>query len=258
MESLTHHIWIGLAGGLFAFAHCIGMCGGFVLHLAQEPDRVKMAVNQLLWLTGKTFTYTFLGAVAGYAGGLIEVVLFRNTGFLNILSFGAGSIMFLMGIVVLGLLPVPGGLPGSSGNGLMTGLCKTLLRTPRPGAALFLGMATAWLPCPIVIALLAYALQTGSVLKGMATMAGMGIGTAVPLLLLGTAAGLGGVHIRKWGARAGGVILLFLGLTTVLRGTEIYHQILGCPPKPALHQAQKTSPPKPCCTGKNHASGNSN
>lgn len=244
MESLSHHIGIGFAGGLFAFAHCIGMCGWFVLHLAQEPDRLKMGVNQLLWLTGKIATYTFFGAIAGYAGGLIEVVLFRNTGFLNIVSFGAGSIMLLMGLIVLGLLPVHGGLAGSDASGMMAGLCKTLLRTPKPGAALFLGMATAWLPCPIVIALLAYALQTGSVSAGMATMGGMGIGTALPLLLLATVAGVGSAPLRKWGARAGGVILLILGLATVLRGTEIYHHLLGCPPKPGLQQAQKSIPQK--------------
>lgn len=254
MENIGNHLWIGFAGGLFAFAHCIGMCGGFVLHLSQEQDRVKMAINQLMWLTGKIFTYTFFGAVAGYAGSLIEVVLFRNMKFLNILSFGAGSIILLMGIIVLGLLPVPGGIAAGNGNGFVTGLCRTLLRTPRPSAALFLGMATAWLPCPIVIALLAYALQTGSVLKGMATMAGMGFGTALPLLLLGTAAGFGSAHVRKWGARAGAFTLIILGLTTVLRGTEIFHQYLGCSPKSSIHQTQKISAPKPCCTGKSHGS----
>jgi uncharacterized protein len=114
-------------------------------------------------------------------------------------------------------------------------------------------MATGFLPCPIILAFLAYALQSGSVLDGMATMAALTVGTMVPLLLVGSLSRLTGLHLRSWGPKAGGVILILLGLTTTLRGTEIFHHLLGCPPKPDLHA--EVDQPKPCCTGKVH--GNS-
>ena len=58
------HFWIGIAAGLAATPHCAGMCGGFPLHLARATEG-RPWVRQLLFLVGKTFTYSFLGALAG-------------------------------------------------------------------------------------------------------------------------------------------------------------------------------------------------
>lgn len=246
METLANNAWIGLAGGLLAFAHCLGMCGGFALHLSQEKNQHKMVTGQLLWVTGKAFSYLFLGALAGYAGGYAETLLLRQGLFQNLLSYAAGGVILLMGLSLLGLVPVRA--LGNPGTGLLSRLGGEFLRSHSPGAALSLGLATGFLPCPIVLALLAYSLQSGSVLTGMATMGGLGLGTALPLLLLGGASRVVGLHLRSWAPRAGGVILIILGLTTALRGTAFFHHLLGCPSKPALHQGA-TVADKPCCAG---------
>jgi uncharacterized protein len=246
MEPLTHYLWIGFAGGLLAFAHCLGMCGGFVLHLSQEKNKKRMVTGQLLWQAGKLSSYMFLGAMAGYAGRFLELLFFNHGQFQNLLSYASGGIILFMGLSLLGLLPVRGKVPGSAGVTVLAGLIRKFFTASSPGAAFSLGMATGFLPCPIILAFLVYSLQSGSVLTGMATMGALSLGTMLPLLLLGGITRLTGLHLRSWGPKAGGIILILLGLTTALRGTAIYHHLLGCPPKPALHQAQSNEI-KPCC-----------
>ena len=257
MESLSHHIWIGFAGGLLGFAHCLGMCGGFVLHLSQGKNRVEMLITHLLWLAGKSFSYLFLGAVAGYAGGVLTGLLPGQALFQNLLSFAAGSTMLLMGLQVLGLLPVRMNLAGSFGATLLANLGRSFLAASSPSAALVLGLATGLLPCPIVLAFLAYALQSGSVATGMITMAALGLGTTVPLLLLGGFSRLLRMQLRSWAPRAGGILLVLLGLITVLRGTATFHHLLGCPANPGSHPVADGSL-KPCCNGGQHGNGGGN
>ena len=249
MENLTNELWWGFSGGILAFAHCLGMCGGFVVHLSQGKTGKCMIACQLLWQTGKLCTYLFLGALAGYTGGFLDLLFLKQGLFQDLLTYGSGAIILLMGLSLLGLLPVGGKDDQSFSVGALVALGQKFFTASSPGAALTMGVATGFLPCPIVIAFLAYALQSGSVAKGMATMGALSLGTMVPLLLFGGATRLTGVHRRSWAPKAGGVILVLLGLTTVLRGTVIYHHLLGCAIKPAPRQSQLDSK-YPCCTEK--------
>lgn len=229
IEGLAHHLWIGFAGGLVACAHCIGMCGGFVLHLSREKKRQDMLAGQILWHAGRLCSYLFLGAVAGFTGGWFQLLLLRHGLWQNIISLAAAGVMFLMGARLLGLLP----LRGNEGRGIfssvLSALAARLCTNSSPGAALTMGIVTGFLPCPIVVAFLAYSLQTGYVLTGLATMAALAAGTSLPLLVLGGAARLTRWHLRAWGTRAGGVILLLFALGTALRGSTLFHRLLGCP-----------------------------
>ncbi len=230
MHTLTHYFWFGFSGGLLAFAHCLGMCGGFMLHLSQAKSAKAMIAGQLLWQTGKLSTYLFLGAMAGYAGRFLELLLLNNGLFQNLLSYLAGGVILLMGLSLLGLLPVRAKAAESVAAGALTSLGRRFFGTPSPGGALAMGMAAGLLPCPIVLAFLAYSLQSGSVSKGIVTMGALSLGTMLPLLIFGGASHLAGVKLRNWGPKAGGIILVLLGLATALRGTAVCHQLLCCPP----------------------------
>ena len=256
METLTHHIWIGFAGGLLSFAHCLGMCGGFILHLSQGQSRSRALANQLFWLAGKLFCYLFLGAVAGFAGGYVGRLLLKVGLFQNLLSYLAGAALFFAGLSLLGLLPNSG-----TGKRLIDGIIADLdlksLMAPSPGVALTLGVVTGFLPCPTVVGFIAYALSSGSVSTGMATMGSLGLGTVLPLLLFGGVSCLSRLHLRSWAPKAGGLILIVLGLTTALRGTSFYHNLLGCPANPVLQATATDASAKPCCTLESHGtSGN--
>lgn len=257
MNILYHQVWMGLAGGLIGFAHCLGMCGGFVLQLSQGAPGTRASFRALSWFVGKLFSYLFLGALAGFAGGFAAKELAQLAVVQNLLSYLAGSLILGAGLSLLGLLPVgrrssPGNrgplLPGAN---LATSVLAKLFVAPGPGAALVLGLGTGFLPCPIVVAFLAYALQSGSVTTGMVTMGALGIGTGLPLLLVGGLTLFPGIRRRSWAPRAGGVILVLLGLITALRGTPAFHHLLGCPEAPSLGQTA-SSAEKPCCQGGTH------
>jgi uncharacterized protein len=254
METLAHHIWIGFAGGLLGFAHCLGMCGGFAVYLSQGKSGTKMVAGQLLWLAGKLFSYLFLGAVAGFLGRSIENLLPNLDLLRNLLSYLAGALILMMGLSLFGLLPIGKRSREGFVESLLVSLSQKFLTAASPGAALALGLATGFLPCPIVLAFLAYALQSGSVATGMVTMGALGLGTMLPLLLLGSITRLSGIHLRSWAPKAGALLLIILGLTTALRGTAIFHRLLGCPAEPTLSQAA-TDAKKPCCTGELHGNG---
>ncbi len=95
---------LGLGAGIAAAPHCLGMCGGFPIHLAKSPKSSagRSIVRQLLFVGGKTLTYTFLGAMAAALG----VVLFRDTRFsawAPAMRIIAGSVTVLFGLVMLGV-----------------------------------------------------------------------------------------------------------------------------------------------------------
>ena len=165
----------------------------------------------------------------------------------DVLTYAAGALLIFMGARMLNLLPWRRtASPAASGDGVLPSVFRRFLLQPTAGGALTLGLATGFLPCPIVVGFLALSVQSGSVMAGMATMAALGVGTAWSLLLLGMTGHAVTRRLGKWGTIAPGVILVLLGLATVLRGTEAFHRILGCPPSPAQ---QADSNRCPCCAG---------
>ncbi|MCY2927592.1 MAG: sulfite exporter TauE/SafE family protein [Planctomycetota bacterium] len=225
-------LWIALGIGASAFAHCAGMCGPFALHLSRGPGRAGALVNQLLWHAGRITTYLFLGALAG---GLSHAILRAVTaGWVQkALAFSTGGVMILAGLALLGLRPRL--RSGGEGGGLFASLLGPLMGPPSSAGALVLGLATGFLPCPIVLAGLALAVQGGTVLEGLAVMAALGAGTLWSLLLLGLAGRALAAGLRRWGALLAGSLILLMGVATVLRGTEAFHRLLAGP--------------APCCGG---------
>ena len=218
-----HYVWLGLAGGAVAFAHCLGMCGGFALHLSQGSSGRAALTRQLLWHAGKTATYVLLGALAGFLGGVIG----SSHGLLrlqDVLAYVAGAIMLLMGARLLGVLP---GRRTAAGDGLFAGVFRQFFSEPTPPAAFALGLVTGLLPCPVVVGFLALSLQSGSVLTGMATMGAVGVGTVWVLLVLGMTGYAVRLRTRRWGAAVGGLVLVLLGTVTILRGTGVLHHAMG-------------------------------
>lgn len=250
----SHHAWTAFIGGLFSCAHCLGMCGGFVLHLSREGNRRRMFLSQLSWHLGKLGSYLFLGAVAGFTGGYFQLFILRHGWWQNLLCYLAAAAMLFAGLSLLGLLPVRSSRYDGVLQGILGPLARRLFSTSSPGSALTLGVATGFLPCPIVLGFIAYALQTGSVPAGIAVMAGLSLGTTLPLLLLSGATRMTGWHLRRWAPAAGGVVLLLLALGTALRGSEFFHRFLGCPPKPVLHESSNTAP-HPTCAKKSDGIG---
>jgi len=230
---------LGLGAGIAATPHCLGMCGGFPLHLAKSSRRGAALPRQVLFVAGKSLTYVFLGALAGALG----VVLFKDTSLARLapaLRLAAGLAIVLFGVLMLGFrLPPIRALQGLAESPIIRGLFGALLVSPGPAAAFVLGLCVGFLPCPLPVGMLAVAAASHDVSRGMVLMAGVGLGTAPGLL----AAGLFGVgldrKLARAGMRAAGVIVLTLGLLTIGRATAgIIHSKAG-----AAHDVP------PCCAG---------
>ncbi len=223
MAEHMHYVWMGLIGGAAAFVHCVGMCGGFALHLSAGRSGRAALARQLVWHAGKTTTYALLGALAGLLGGAAA----SAPGFVRVqtvLACLAGAVMLLMGANLLGLLPAFG--PGAPPEGLFARVLRRFFAQPTASAAFAFGLVTGLLPCPVIVGFLALSLESGSVLAGMATMAAVGLGTVWALLILGMTGYAVRSRTRRWGALVGGVILMLLGAMTILRGAGILHHAM--------------------------------
>lgn len=228
-------LWIAFLGGAAAFGHCLGMCGGFALHLSTGPGAIR---RQLLWHAGRICTYAFLGSLAGFLGA--RAAAWPIAPWLpKVLSYLAGGVLIFGGLSLAGLWPWRKNAP--DGPGLLSGLIGPLLGQPSAGVPFVLGLVCGFLPCPVVWGFLALALAGASVLNGLALLTAMGLGTVGALLLLGVAGKTILVKFRRFAPAIASAVLLVLGAVTILRGTDAFHAAIGCAECGQAGPAQSTS-----------------
>jgi len=226
------YIWMALIGGAAAFPHCLGMCGGFALHLAAGQTKAAVLLRQILWHAGRIVTYVFLGSLAGFLGNMVSLAKWPAVK--DTLGYLAGVVMVLMGLSVLGLFPSrKSGFRDSPDGGLFASIFQQFFQKPSPLSALALGIANGFLPCPITIGFLSLAAGSASVPLGMGIMAAMGVGTIWALLILGMTGHMIKTKWKRWGAVLIGILLAAMGTWTILRKAQVL------PPIPGLHMPQK-------------------
>lgn len=205
-------------GAFLASAHCVGMCGGFVLALDRGGRRFlpRVAV-QLAFLAGKACTYVLLGAIVGIAGGAIV-----RSGALGAaqaaLAAVTGILMIWAGLQIAGIVRE---LPVSRffGPGSAYGRAVRAVGNARGAAAPFaMGSLAGLLPCPLVYAFLSAALSTGGVFEAMGTMAVLGAASAPALLSVVVLGATLSPLARARLVRIGGLVVVLLGVVTLLRG----------------------------------------
>jgi len=224
------------AGALFALAsalHCAGMCGAFALAVAGAP--AGRGARLLLYLLGKTFTYVFLGALAGAAGAGVAQVFGPARLLLGVL---VGAALLLAGWRFL-VGGAPARAPGVLSSALaraLAGPLAALRQRGGAGAAFSLGALTGLLPCGVAWLAALQAAALGGPARGAVFLAAFGAGTAPALLAVGL---LGGGLFSRAGARrarlAGGGLLVAAGLLALLRvglsaGTGDGGSCPACPP----------------------------
>lgn len=218
--------------GLLGTAHCLGMCGPFVLAIGGAARGWRdVLARQLAYTAGRVFTYAVLGAVASYGGARLAAVAPALINLPALLAIAAGTMLVYQGVKAAGWLPGWLRAPvkvGSAGC-LAGGLLGQFLRQPGASGAFFAGLFTGLLPCGLLYGMLALATTTNSILLGGATMAVFGLGTA-PMLI---AAGLGGCLLslatRRRLYAAAAWCLVLTGAISVARGA----MHLSVPGRPA-------------------------
>ena len=192
-------------GGLLGSAHCVGMCGGLrAVDRFGRARRPATSARQLVYSSGRIFTYAAIGAAVGYAGLRLAVDAPAVVHVQAVLAIAAGVLLVVHGLAAAGVvarvkakssaawaqfrrpqaqlaLPVLGQHTGGGGC-LATSSLAAFLRSPGWGSVFLAGMLTGFLPCGLVYAYLALAASAADFVDGMLTMAAFGLGT-VPLMV---------------------------------------------------------------------------
>ena len=202
------------AAGLLGSAHCVGMCGGFVVLLGAGDGG---GARRAAYFAGKTATYAAFGALAGAAGGSLADLL---GGVGGVVGVGLGLAMVAVGLGLCGVAWGRGGAVGARLAARLGPAIGRLVASERRGALVALGALNGLLPCGLVYGMLAVAAGTGSAASGALTLAVFGLSTIPALALTGWLGARLRPSRRVWMQRAAGALVVAMGLLTVARGAH--------------------------------------
>ena len=204
---------IALGMGLVGSLHCAGMCGP--LAMALPSGRAKsMLLGRLLYNLGRISTYSLLGLAMGLLGYGIAATPAQR--YLSLLS----GLLILLLLLLLPAMERAGGGPLVRMAGwVRLRLGRYLGAGGSPGSLYMLGVINGLLPCGLVYAALAGALEGGSLLRGVGFMVAFGLGT-VPMMLALSLAGHRLLRFRwaRHSIRLTGVLVAAL---LILRGLNL-------------------------------------
>lgn len=224
-------LWIPFATGLLGSAHCLGMCGGFVLYYVTRFQGRPPALLHLVYHTGRLLAYVLLGGIMGAVGSFADTAA-RLQG-IQRFSLLAGAILMVAGGIVLAGFGA-GSLSANlnpADTGLFRRLFRRLTNPGRIGTVLPLGFLLGFIPCGLVYTLSIGAAASGGIVPGGMIMAAFGAGTLPALVGFGTMASRLTNRSRTWMNRAAAVLIVLMGARGLLRWAAltgwISHGIYG-------------------------------
>ena len=168
------------------------MCGGIVIaysstKVQQGWNKVEQSTAHALYSLGRVLTYSVLGAIFGFLGG---VVTFSNTAN-GILWLIAGTAMILAGLSLLGKLKFLTLIEHSvSKSSWYQTNFKALLDSGTFTSFFLLGMLNGLLPCGFVYFFAITAASTADPFYGALVMAIFGLSTIPAMFSLGFFVGI--------------------------------------------------------------------
>lgn len=187
--------------------------------VAGAPRRgPRLIGHALAFVAGFSMLFAALGATATSIGAFLaaQSVLLERLG---------GLVIILFGLALLGLVRVPA---------LARGVRLPVGRRTGAGGAFLLGLAFAagWTPCvgPILATILVLASQVHDALRGAVLLLVYAAGLGMPFLALAALAGFTTARLPRlgrylpWAERAGGVLLVGLGL---VMGLGLFGRLVG-------------------------------
>lgn len=203
--------------GLITSLHCVAMCGGINLSVCMrypkdDPEASGLArlKPSLLYNGGRVLSYTLVGGLVGTLGSVISFSGMAK----GIVAVIAGLFMVIMGLNMLDLFPVLKKL-----NPRLPKILGIKVRgRVNRNSPLVIGFLNGLMPCGPLQAMQLYALGTGSFFGGAISMFLFSIGT-VPLMFgVGALSGLASGKMPHRIMKAGGVLVMALGLLMLNRG----------------------------------------
>jgi sulfite exporter TauE/SafE len=208
---------------LGSFGHCIGMCGGIVvaystIKIEPKSSKVSQGVAHLLYSLGRVVTYSLLGAIFGYLGG---VVTFSNTANGVLLIF-AGVVMVLAGLSLMGKIKFLTLIEHSfSSSDTYKKAFRTILNSKSNLSFFLLGMLNGLLPCGFVYFFAITAASTADPMYGALVMAVFGLSTIPAMFTLGFLTTLtSATSFRNMMISLASIAVILYGAYTVYNGYD--------------------------------------
>jgi hypothetical protein len=211
-------------GFTVGLGHCTVMCGPVVGSLALATGAVGARgrlLGQLAYHAGRLTTYALLGAVMGATGAFVNVAG-RLAGLADAVAIATGLLLVLLGLSAAGLSAGLRRIEARLSGGLRR-LVHALLEDGGPGRLYPVGLALGVLPCGASWTAFLAAAGTGSPAGGLLLALAFGLGTLPALLLVGALSAAVGARLRGALYRAGGVLVVLLGVAFLLRGLGLLH-----------------------------------
>ena len=211
----------GIIGG---FGHCIGMCGPLVASYAMAgaaPSRslITRMVPHALYNTGRITTYALIGGIMGLSGSFINVAG-RLADIQNIVAILAGVMMIMMGLSITGLIGTTAWIEKRNFSVLRA--AQRITSSTSWARFYPLGITLGLLPCGLSYTIFIAAAGTGGLVPGMVTALLFGLGTLPALFTFGVAISSLGSSLRGMIYRAGGALVIIMGIYYLYRGISLY------------------------------------
>ncbi len=234
-------------GGFLGSAHCVGMCGGIAALVGAPRCTPKLAVRrQLVYSSGRVFTYAFLGVIAGSASAWLSHVSGGLLQWQRGFSIAAGVVMVLIGVSTFGWFRLKLTLPAAVSQPVVITL-REFLGTPDYRAAFLAGVLNGFLPCGLVYAFLAFALTTGHPIQGAVLMIAFGLGTIPAMTVVGCGSTFISHHARAKVFKLAAALVIITGGITIYRAVPsrancCSHEIITEEPASAEQRLAKSIP----------------
>ncbi|MDD5390461.1 MAG: sulfite exporter TauE/SafE family protein [Gallionellaceae bacterium] len=215
----------GLAGAGHCWTMCGGLVGGAFLGLGGRQDARATSVPRqtlphLAYHGGRVLAYTLIGALAAGIGQAI--VLTGGIG----RAQGALYVVAGVGVVLAGVLAMRrdvGFIARGEGCGAA---CAAHPARTIPAIHAVAGFLNGLMPCALVFSLALKAATAPSVATGAAWLFAFGLGTVPAMALAGGLARWLGGQALLWLRRAGGLLIMALGLQAVVAGAKFFNVML--------------------------------
>jgi len=223
METLNFVTIISIAF-LGSFGHCVGMCGGIVLAYSTikiEPtsSKISKSAAHLLYSFGRVLTYTWLGAIFGAIGSVVQ---WSNTS-RGVVFVVVGVAMILAGLSLMGKLKFLTLVEHSfASSRLYKVTFKKILNSKSNLSFFTLGMLNGLLPCGFVYFFAITAAGTGDPLQGALVMAIFGMSTIPAMFGVGFLASLASAtSFRNMMMSLSSIAVLLYGAFTIYNGVGL-------------------------------------
>jgi uncharacterized protein len=203
--------------GLLTGFHCIAMCGGFVVSYTAKnaQEGKKSYASHLMYATGKTLSYTLIGAVFGLIGSIITFTPLMR----GISGILAGTFLVLFGLKMLNIFPIIRRFQLKTPNFIARFVGKNSSSRTNP---LIIGLLNGlMIACGPLQAVYIMAAGTGSMVEGAKLLFVFGLGTLPVMLGFGYFTSIISSKATNKILKISGAIVIILGLIMFNRGLAL-------------------------------------